>query len=974
MAKKIMAPLMFILGILAITISMGHIAMADAKDSETAQSSGRVIKVAYVESENFIREVDGTYGGYCVDYLDEIGTNGNWTYKYIAGTWDQCISWVEDGTVDMACMVQRTEEREEKFLFSDESIGDEYGLIYALDESDLYYQDYALMDGMDIAMLPNTVFDGRLDELEDMYNIKLQRKYYGTIKEVILAMETKRADLAMIGSIFGYDGAKVVGRDDGVPYYCVMSKDNQELMAEFNEAHRLTLLNDPGIQSRLYQRYYQDTNISSGPLFTRDEHKFIEQSDKITVKMVRLTHPLCYKKNGEYQGIYVEYLKLLAEKSGLNIVIECDEEGWKEAQMQELVEPNHLILRSSRVLEHEGLEEGYISSNTLVGTSLACVKRTAEYAQSKDDYVFALTKDMEYYLPDLLNRNSQKYKIEYFADAEACLQAVVDGEADVAIQDEYVVSYLMQKPKFSNKLIEVSGIPVNNGMSLISTESDRIVIDILNKTIDYMTAEEKENIVTYVLKTDTYRYTLDDVLYEYWGWLAIIIFIAVAGLSVYIILNRKLTDMKVQKTEYEILQRKVQRDEVSGAYNKHYFYELARKLIDSSEKPMCIAMMDITNFKVLNDLYGLEGGDKLLRYIATELKKIVRKYDGIVARFNADHFYMCMEEEAFTKENFPKRFKKTVLDEVDVSVTYGVYAIGEQKDVPVNIMCDRASMANHDMTHRIAGFIQYYSDEDRARIVKQKEIEGDMENALEQHQFCVFVQPKYDVFNQEIIGGEALARWKHPDKGMISPGDFIPIFEKNGFIRYLDYYIWEETCKVLSDLKEKNAKSYPVSINVSRAHFYSNELADKLMELLNKYGLEPSDLELEITETIYAEDSESINKRIKALQDMGFKIAMDDFGSGYSSLNMLKEIPLDIIKMDLRFLDSKENVEKSHKILGTLVELAKNLDLNVVVEGVETEEQVEFLKGLGDIYAQGFYFSRPVDSETYENMVISNVS
>ena len=179
---------------------------------------------------------------------------------------------------------------------------------------------------------------------------------------------------------------------------------------------------------------------------------------------------------------------------------------------------------------------------------------------------------------------------------------------------------------------------------------------------------------------------------------------------------------------------------------------------------------------------------------------------------------------------------------------------------------------------------------------------------------------------------------------------------------------------MLSNLKEKNEEVYPVSINVSRAHFYSNELKDKLLELLEKYNLEPNDLELEITETICAEDSGIINQRIKELQDEGFKIAMDDFGSGYSSLNMLKDIPLDIIKMDLRFLDSSENIEKSHKILGTLVDLAKSLELHVVVEGVETKEQVEFLESLGGVCAQGFYFSRPVDAETYEKMVSSKVS
>ncbi|MEE1517603.1 MAG: EAL domain-containing protein, partial [Lachnospiraceae bacterium] len=218
--------------------------------------------------------------------------------------------------------------------------------------------------------------------------------------------------------------------------------------------------------------------------------------------------------------------------------------------------------------------------------------------------------------------------------------------------------------------------------------------------------------------------------------------------------------------------------------------------------------------------------------------------------------------------------------------------------------------------------------------------------------------------------GEALARWKHPQKGMISPGDFIPIFEKNGFIRFLDYYIWEETCKIIAAMKRQGYDSYPISINVSRAHFYRNEFQHVLKELVEKYKLKTEDLELEITESIYVEDSDLINTRIQELRDMGFKVAMDDFGSGYSSLNMLKEIPIDIIKLDLKFLDSEENVEKSHKILDALVDLARQLELNVVIEGVETEEQVKFLQGIGEMSAQGYYFSRPLERRKYEELLI----
>lgn len=973
MAKKVIASLLMIFSALAITISIGGYVKGDNKGTAAANSEN-IIKIAYVDSENFIKQTPGGTTGYAVDYLNAISLYGDWSYEYIKGSWDECMQWVEDGTADMMCMVQRTPEREGEYLFTKEALGNEYGLIYTRNDEDLYYHDYLLMDGMSIAMMPNTVFDARLDELEGIYDIKFKRVYYGTIKEAIKAMETSETDLAIIGSILGYNGAKVVGRDDAMPYYCIMSKDNEELMAEFNEAHRLTLLNDPGIQSRLYQKYYNESKLSSEPLFTREEHEFVANSEGITVKVIPNMQPLCYERNGEFQGIYVDILELIEKKSGLKINVESHGATHLQNDLKDIVKENYLMLRSKRALEYCELDEDLISSNIFLEMSLSYVKHIDVRIEEKEHYIYAITEDMEYYLPDMLREYDDECQIQCYSSVEECLNAVANGKADIGIHDAYVISYLLQKPKYADLLVQISGDNIANGMCLISTNTDQIIINIVDKTIEYISQQEIENIVTVELKTNVYKYGLDDFLYEYWTWMVLILAILLAGVVTYTLLNRKFTKLKVQKTEYDLLQRKVQQDELTGVYNKSYFYEIAKEMIENSDRDMCIVMMDIVNFKAFNELYGIENGDKLLKHIASEIKKVVRQYDGIIARFNADHFYICMEAESFNEDNFPMRFKKTVVDDVDVSVTYGVYNIGDQKDVPVNIMCDRASMANHEKDNKTSGYIRYYTEEDRSRIVKQKEIENDMEEALVQRQFCVFVQPKYDIYKKEIIGGEALARWIHPEKGMISPGEFIPVFEKNGFIRFLDYYIWEETCRVLSNLKEKNEEVYPVSINVSRAHFYSNELKDKLLELLEKYNLEPNDLELEITETICAEDSGIINQRIKELQDEGFKIAMDDFGSGYSSLNMLKDIPLDIIKMDLRFLDSSENIEKSHKILGTLVDLAKSLELHVVVEGVETKEQVEFLESLGGVCAQGFYFSRPVDAETYEKMVSSKVS
>ncbi len=952
-----------------LTVVVVFLLFADAFRDTRVKADGQVIRVGYVPSENFISENDGQYTGYCVDYLEEISIYTGWKYEYVSGTWEECLDRVESGEIDFLCMVQHTSERDKKFIFSKEPMGDEYGLIYARDDQDLYYKDYANMDGLKLAMMASTVFDERIDELEKIYSIKFERIYFNTAVETMAAMERGEADLAMIGSIFGDDTAKIVGRDDGKPFYCVTGKKNSQLMKEFDSAMHNVMLGNAGLEAKLYQKYYSEDRISSSPLFTREEVEFIKSSGEIVVKLMTNTQPLCYEDGDNMAGIFVDYLELLAKKTGLKIRVEGVSSSELNGLTQGLHEDTYLTLRSKRVVDYKGLEAGLIKSDSIIETELSYVMRKEDVEVDKD-YVFAITNEMEYYLPTLIKRENPNYKIKYYDTLEECMDAVADKEADIAIHDSYLVSFLMQKPEYEDKLTKVAGEKVTNGMCLIGSSQHQMLFNVLNKVISYISDEEIKKIVDHELHNNSYTWDFMDFAYKYWKWLLLLAGVVVTSFGMYAIQMRRMTKMQVEKKEYEILQERVQQDELTGVYNKQYFYERAAQMILESKEDMCIVMMDVINFKMVNDMFGLENGDKLLRYLAQDLIGTCEGKDILLARFNADHFYMCMTIEDFDDILFPRKYKRTPVENIDIRVRYGVFKVGEHKDLPVNIMCDRANIAVHDADEKANEYMFYYTDKDRERMIKQQEIEADMERALERNEFCVFIQPKYDIYKKRVVGGEALARWKHPQKGMISPAEFIPVFEKNGFIRFLDYFIWEETCKVVAAMKKQGYDSYPISINVSRAHFYRNEFQHVLTELIDKYKLKPDDLELEITESIYVEDSDLINNKILELRELGFKIAMDDFGSGYSSLNMLKEIPIDIIKMDLKFLDSSENIEKSHKILDSLVDLAKRLELSVVIEGVETEEQVEFLQGIGEMSAQGYYFSKPLEKRKYEELLI----
>ena len=416
------------------------------------------------------------------------------------------------------------------------------------------------------------------------------------------------------------------------------------------------------------------------------------------------------------------------------------------------------------------------------------------------------------------------------------------------------------------------------------------------------------------------------------------------------------------------LRSKVEKDEVTGLYNRPYFYKMVRERIRESDEELYIITADISNFKIVNEHYGMKTGDRLLKDIGARLQQLDKNGSLIFARFVLDHYYICISESEFKQIELPKTFK-TFLQDMDIRVVYGVFPI-EDRTLPVNVMCDRALEAAHDKSAGYADHIHFYDDSAHQQRLLAQEIESEMEEALAQRQFYIVVQPKYDPVAEKIVGGEALVRWQHPEKGMISPGVFIGIFERDGFITSLDHFVWEETCRFQAQMKQRGIKTVPISVNVSRIHFYNRELRSKLRELIGKYGLETSDIELEITESICGEDADNIFEIIRELQADGFRIAMDDFGSGYSSLNMLKEMPLDIIKMDLKFLDGEE--KKGRVILKSLIEMAQTIGLNVVVEGVELLAQVEFLRQFEHCCLQGYYYSRPVASDDFEAMLQKN--
>lgn len=410
-------------------------------------------------------------------------------------------------------------------------------------------------------------------------------------------------------------------------------------------------------------------------------------------------------------------------------------------------------------------------------------------------------------------------------------------------------------------------------------------------------------------------------------------------------------------------------DHLTGLYNEEWFYEKVQETLQNEpEEAFYIVCSDIQNFKFINDIFGKQVGDELLIKMAGRLRERIR-IGGVYGHLEHDRFALLIKKKDFDPTIF-KDIPKEVHTNKDISypvnIFLGVYEITD-RSMSVYEMCERAIMAVHTLKGNFNLEIAYYDDELRASVLKEQELTGDLDRALAEKEIQIYLQPQI-TGDGRMVGAEALVRWLHPTRGMVMPGEFIEIFEQNGDIVKLDQYIWREACEHLKRWKENGWGDKYISVNISPTDFHFIDIFATFIELIKEYEILPKNLRLEITETAMITNLEKQLELIEKLRNAGFTVEMDDFGSGYSSLNMLKDIRVDILKFDLHFLRNSNDIERSRKIIKSLMQLSKELEMPAISEGVETEEQVEFLKGIGCDLFQGYYFAKPMDVKTFEEM------
>lgn len=413
-------------------------------------------------------------------------------------------------------------------------------------------------------------------------------------------------------------------------------------------------------------------------------------------------------------------------------------------------------------------------------------------------------------------------------------------------------------------------------------------------------------------------------------------------------------------------------DRITGLYNAAYFSQKVQEELDNNPDEAYYAIFsDIRNFKILNDMFGREIGDDLLIQIADHIRNSINDPSTIYGRLGADHFGILIKERFFKDEYFS--VTPSTISHVVNNVSYpavihiGIYKVspGEQRP-DAYVIFDRASMAVDSIKDNLQKRVAYYDDKMRNDLMWKQDISRSLDESLRTGRIIPYLHAQVDT-EGHVKGAEVLVRWNHPEKGLLSPETFTHVLEKNGYIVKLDQYIWESACAILYRWKLEGKKDMYLSVNISPIDFYFLDIYDEFTSLVKRYDIDPKNLKLEITETVVIANLDQRLAIIDKLRAVGFIIEMDDFGSGYSSLNLLKDLPIDVMKIDMVFLSQTGNAQRGRMILGQIIKMAKELDISVIAEGVETQEQVRFLTDAKCDMLQGYYFDKPTTVSDFEN-------
>ncbi len=864
------------------------------------------------------------------------------------------------GSVDFLSMVPKNDAFSAYFDYTDEPVGVGFLTLFTNTDSDIYYEDFTKLNGRKIAILKNSYFEDTFAAYSAEHGFTYEAVYFDTVGDMVSAVNRKAVDAMLTPTTERPDKMRLIAKCGGFYYYCAVKKGDYETLSLLNDSISSLKTASPFYLTTTYTDALRIPYLNTAAL-TEDEYQTMKEQEKLRILVPENNYPISFynSETKTQDGVFEDIVRKIAETAGFEA----------EFVPYDSYDPtmNNIIMgEGDALLTVSGSTQGVVTA-TVPYTSISYVpviKNDTSIFEDTETTIGVLSDDL--WISDYIKETHPQWQIEDYGSINSLLSATERGKIAMALissPDMQTKTSLIAHPSLSIMTDFSISVPVCLGISELTC--DDALVDLLNKTINNMSMPEAELESKIYTLSHIYVPNFRDMIYANKELVSIILVILAILFIILIIRER----------HYKKLART---DSLTQIPNKLYFNKTACKMMSKNpDRSYLLASIDAKNFKLVNESFGRPVGDQALKDIAKEIKLIFSGTNAIYARFQGDSFIVLIEDSENSRRRIDMLRNIDIhihnSSEYQVPIKTGVCPIPHyDSEEGLSQYIDKANIAKSENVSNNMNHLMYFTEEMNETLNTQNSIEIEMSHALNNSEFLVYYQPKYELATDKIIGAEALVRWQHKDKGLISPGVFIPLFEKNGFIVKLDFYVYETVLKMLSNRVKKNKPVVPVSMNVSRCHLGDDTFVDKLEALVDKYDVPKQYIEMEITESIFSsEDSDAVTLIYK-LKEHGFTISMDDFGSGYSSLNLLRSIPIDTLKIDKAFIDDAETSKRTRVIVSEIICMAAKIEVKTICEGVETEPQRDFLKSAGCDMVQGFFYSRPLPCSDFITLLNSS--
>lgn len=917
-------------------------------------TSDNVVRVAFPIQGNisYIDE-NGNYAGYLVDYLNQLTLFTDWEIEYVQAEGDlntqlsTLLDQLKSGQIDMMGTMNRNAVLEEMFLYPSYGYGSTYTVLAVRDDSSYIYENFSNWNGITIASYP-----GLSARMELFYQYAKVNGFtyeiinYDTFDEVVNAVYAGEADASLQVDIALPDGLRSIGRFSPTPYYFALSSTRQDLLPELNSALEIMSLSNENLQQELYQRYFMGSDYFRA---SKEELEYIQSLGTLRVLFFEGNAPFQYIKDDKLTGFSVEYFNDFAEKTGLQYeaVIEDDLEQAKQLIKNNEVDLIACIATDSALSYEQGIRLSlpYFHS---------CASRT--YSSGHD--------------------HTDGEVLDFDLNTEKALGNILAHQDTCSWIDEYSLNYYLRKKVIYDNIVTDWADTKEFSYAVAVTNTlpnSSMMISLLNQFASSIPDQDTQARLS--------SYLLDEIEYTPQEWILAnrtpIVLISLLFIFVIIVLvfygYHKKIAYNALANENKLLQLSSY-DELTGAYNRTYFCKLVDQKIKNQE-PWALIALNVHNFKYINDTYGAYRADQLLCKIKDILDTDLK--DGeLLCRPIADSFYLAISE--YRSEDIIRRINRLkpllkemaddLLDGYRLSIYCGAISSATSPDlssIQANLNCIMVALAHAKQSGD--NNVCIYDDSVHQQEQLRQYVEANKYRALDEGEFQVYLQPKMNLHTGNIESAEALVRWQTKDRGLLFPDQFIPLFEQSGFCKHLDLYMLEKSCQLLREWIDKGISPIFISINQTKSLFVSDDYLDKLLAITSRYQISPQHIVLEILEGLAFENIEELNNTIARLHQAGFCVSMDDFGSGYSSLNTLGKLHIDQIKLDRMFLMDLRADQRSSQsdVMLLIFALAKKLGIETVTEGVETKEDEVLIQSMGCNYGQGYYYSKPIPAKDF---------